>query len=58
MRLFFVITVKTVTYSGFRYRLGVFVLVRCEMFAYRYTVTHEPLNVSYFSELVWCSVLY
>ena len=49
--------VQTVSYSGLRYWLGVFVLMRCEIFAYRQTMTHEQLKVNYFSELVWCSVL-
>jgi hypothetical protein len=32
--------------------VGVFVLMRCEIFVYPSTVTHEQLNVSYFAELV------
>jgi hypothetical protein len=54
MRLLIVNTEQTVSCSRLQYWLVVFILVRCEIFAYPSTVTHEPLklNYKYFSELV------
>ena len=37
--------------------MGVFVFARFEISDYHQTVTHEPLKLSHFSELVLCSVL-
>jgi hypothetical protein len=41
-----------------RYLVSISVLVHCEIFTYRQTMTHEPLKASYFAVLVYCSVLY